>query len=192
MICQHCKKAPATVRVDDVMAFEHHGAEGNEVEQHLLCEMCAQSLQLPTLGVPQHAKDEVWKLLQKSAASARERTSTKPVPTCGGCGLTLEQLRRKGRIGCEECYRSFEQYLEGLLERMHGSCEHRGRTPGVDPAEARREREIEEARTALEEAIAAEEFERAAELRDRLSALSALSAGEGEPRAPEDGGARLA
>ena len=189
MICQHCQKAPATVRVDDVKAFEHHGAEGNEVEQHLLCEMCAQALQLPTLGVPQHAKDEVWKLLQKSAASARERKSAKPVPTCGGCGLTLEQLRRKGRIGCEECYRSFEQYLEGLLERMHGSCEHRGRTPGVDPTEARRKREIEEAQVALEEAVAAEEFERAAELRDRLSALSA---DEGEPRAPEDGGAQLA
>lgn len=189
MICQHCKKAPATVRVDDVKAFEHHGAEGNEVEQHLLCEACAQSLQLPTLGVPQHAKDEVWKLLQKSAASARERKSTKPVPTCGGCGMTLEQLRRKGRIGCEECYSSFSQYLEGLLERMHGSSEHRGRTPGVDPAEARRKREIEEARVALEEAVAAEEFERAAELRDRLSDL--FDDG-GEPRAPEDGGAQLA
>ena len=84
---------------------------------------------------------------------------------------------------------SFEQYLEGLLERMHGSCEHRGRTPGVDPTEARRKREIEEAQVALEEAVAAEDFERAAELRDRLSALSADG---GEPRAPEDGGAQLA
>lgn len=188
MICQHCKKAQATVRVDDVKAFQHHGAEGNEVEQHVLCETCAQTLQLPSLGVPQQAKDEVWKLLQKSAANARERKSAKPVPTCGGCGLTLEQLRRKGRIGCEECYQSFAQYLEGLLERMHGSCEHRGRTPGVDPAEAQRKHEMEEAKVALEEAVAAEDFERAAELRDRLNALIA----EGGESRTEDGGAQLA
>lgn len=192
MICQHCKKAPATVRVDDVKAFEHHGAEDNQVEEHMLCEVCAQSLELPTLGVPQQAKDEVWKLLQKSAANARERKNAKPVPTCGSCGLTLEQLRRKGRVGCEQCYTAFDQYLEGLLERMHGSCEHRGRTPGVDADDAERRREIEEARVALQEAVDAEEFERAAELRDRLLTLTTDLDRDAQPRAPEDGGAQLA
>lgn len=187
MICQHCKKAPATVQVDEVKAFECHGSDANEVEQHFLCEECAQAAQLPHAGVPHKTMDEVWKLLQKSAQSARERKSAEPVPSCGTCGLSLEHLRRKGRVGCEDCYSTFDQYLEGLLERMHGAAEHVGRVPGVDAAAVQRRREMDEAREALEEAVAAEEFERAAELRDRLAELTAE-----ESRQAEDGGAQLA
>lgn len=172
MICQRCQKAQATVHIDEVKAFHGPGAPGNEVEQHHLCEECAQDAQLPHVPVPQKTMDEVWKLLQKSARSAQKKRGSQEVPTCQSCGLTLEHLRRKGRVGCENCYVTFSQYLGGLLERMHGSVEHVGRTPGVDAATLDRARAMESAQNELERAVEAEDFERAAELRDRLQKLA--------------------
>ncbi len=195
MICQRCQKAQATVHIDEVKAFHGPGAAGNEVEQHHLCEECAQDAQLPHVPVPQKTMDEVWKLLQKSARNAQKKRGAQDVPTCDCCGLTLEQLRRKGRVGCEGCYSTFSQYLGGLLERMHGSVEHVGRTPGVDAATADRDRAIETAQNELDRAVEAEDFERAAELRDQLQKLAAevsdqqRAAAPGLQRTPEDDGA---
>lgn len=195
MICQRCQKAQATVHIDEVKAFHGPGAPGNEVEQHHLCEECAQDAQLPNVPAPQKTMDEVWKLLQKSASHAQKKRGTQEVPTCGSCGMTLEQLRRKGRVGCEDCYVKFNQYLTGLLERMHGSVEHVGRTPGVDAASLDRTRAMESAQDELERAVEAEDFERAAELRDRLQKLSEEKSQQQDSvevhreRAPEDGGA---
>ena len=195
MICQRCQKAQATVHIDEVKAFHGPGAAGNDVEQHHLCEECAQDAQLPQVPVPQKTMDEVWKLLQKSARNAQKKRNAQEIPTCGCCGMTLEQLRRKGRVGCEGCYSTFSQYLSGLLERMHGSVEHVGRTPGVDAATADRERAIESAQCELDRAVEAEDFERAAELRDRLQKLASEAMGETAAsavdleRTPEDDGA---
>jgi protein arginine kinase activator len=89
---------------------------------------------------------------------------------CTGCGATLREFRETGRVGCAECYRSFDAPLRELLRRLHGSTHHTGqRYTGVaarpilaPPASLR------ELREQLRRAIEAEQFELAAELRDRL------------------------
>ena len=183
MICQKCQTNTATVHIDEVQAFHGPGHEKNVVEVHHFCESCAQEAQLPHAGfphagAPQNAMDEVWKLLQISAMQAQKK-SAPPAIACGECGTNLEQLRRKGRVGCQGCYETFRQYLEGLLERMHGSAEHVGRLPGLDAQSARRQRAIDAAQSALEAAVQTEDFERAAELRDELQRLSTDRAGSG-------------
>ena len=89
---------------------------------------------------------------------------------CTGCGATLREFRETGRVGCADCYRSFDAPLRELLRRLHGSTHHTGnRYMGVEarpilapPASLR------ELREQLRLAIEAEQFELAAELRDRL------------------------
>lgn len=176
MLCQRCQNAQATVHIDEVNTFKGAGHPGNEVDEHHLCEQCAQEAEIPHIAVQQKTMDEVWKLLQMSAMKAQKKEAPKKTLTCGGCGTTLEQLRRKGRVGCQTCYTTFAQYLEGLLERMHGSTHHVGRLPGVDNEELERQRQIEAAQADLERAISEEKFERAAELRDQLNVLTRSTA----------------
>ena len=192
MLCQKCQNAQATVHIDEVKAFEGPCHPGNEVDEHHLCEQCAQESEIPHIAVQQKSMDEVWKLLQMSAMKAQTKEAPRKILTCSGCGTTLEQLRRKGRLGCQGCYSTFAQYLQGLLERMHGSTAHVGRVPGVDGEKIARRREIEEAEKELERAISEEAFERAAELRDRLTQLiesadEGAAEGAAKPRREDDG-----
>ena len=98
-----------------------------------------------------------------------------PVPVleaaCPSCGATLRDFRETGRVGCAECYRAFDAPLRELLRRLHGSTHHSGmRYTGIDtsvpaPVPDGGARELREE---LRRAIEAEQFERAAELRDQL------------------------
>jgi len=90
-------------------------------------------------------------------------------PVCSGCGASLRDFRETGRVGCAECYRSFEAPLRELLRRLHGSTHHSGMRyassgePVPEPAA-----NTQELRDQLRRAIESEQFELAAELRDRL------------------------
>lgn len=93
---------------------------------------------------------------------------------CPRCGATLQDFRESGRLGCPECYRSFEAPLRDLLRRLHGSTHHVGERyaePGREPAEAPAADGRESLRQQLRLAVETENFELAAELRDRLRVL---------------------
>jgi protein arginine kinase activator len=85
----------------------------------------------------------------------------------------LHDFRATGRVGCAGCWTTFERPLRDLLRRLHGATRHTGEAyrvadpAALTPAEAR-QRHRAELREELAAAIAAEQFERAAELRDRL------------------------
>ena len=89
---------------------------------------------------------------------------------CASCGATLREFRETGRVGCAECYHSFDAPLRELLRRLHGSTHHTGqRYVGVESRAALAPpASLRELREQLRRAIEAEQFELAAELRDRL------------------------
>ena len=92
--------------------------------------------------------------------------------TCPTCGATLKDFRDSGRLGCAECYRSFEPQLRDLLRRLHGSTHHVGErytAPGGEPVSE--ERSQQDLREQLRLAVETENFELAAELRDRLRVM---------------------
>jgi protein arginine kinase activator len=107
------------------------------------------------------------------AAMGKNLPETEPAPrsaeTCGRCGGSLQDFRESGRLGCPECYRSFEVPLRELLRRLHGSTHHVGERyadRGAAPADGRVE--TVDLREQLRLAVETENFELAAELRDRL------------------------
>ena len=90
---------------------------------------------------------------------------------CPSCGATLRDFRETGRVGCAECYRAFDAPLRELLRRLHGSTHHTGmRYTGTElpRATATPDGVARELREQLRRAIESEQFELAAELRDRL------------------------
>ena len=95
----------------------------------------------------------------------------KPSIQCPGCGLGLEELRRQGRVGCEQCYQAFDAYLSESLERLHGASRHVGRLPGLPEGELERRQQVEGLKGELQDAVREEDYERAADLRDEIQAL---------------------
>lgn len=181
MHCQNCHKNPATVHVTDLGGSA--AAEGeNPVQERHLCEVCAQALDLPHMAQPKKTVADIWKLLQISAQATRKKGG----PACPHCGMTLEEFRRKGRLGCAKDYEVFGPHIAELLERVHGARLHVGRLPGSAsvtasepaavpaeqaPAQATREARLTQLRAKLAEAIRTEAYESAARLRDELRAL---------------------
>lgn len=101
---------------------------------------------------------------------------------CPGCGTTLDDLRRDNRLGCARCYVTFRSTMLPLLARFHRHISHVGKVPGGSPPTTRLA-EITRLRLGLTKAVAAEDFERAAALRDRLRELEDQSGpGDGSPR----------
>ena len=103
------------------------------------------------------------------SGSSRGRTSQKTCPTCG---LSLRSFRRKGQLGCPGCYEAFEEQLTPMIERaQNGGTSHIGKCPSRGGASMERQLNIQRLFRELEDAVAAEQYERAAELRDRLRDL---------------------
>ncbi|TZE82685.1 UvrB/UvrC motif-containing protein [Calorimonas adulescens] len=90
---------------------------------------------------------------------------------CEYCGLLYSQFKKTGFLGCPKCYSTFRERLNPLIRRVHGSSNHVGKVPRRKGGNLRIKREIEELRAQLDEAVKKEEFEKAAELRDRIKDL---------------------
>ena len=112
---------------------------------------------------------------------------TAPVPAlpettvrCPGCGMDFATFKRTGRLGCGDCYEAFRPQLEWILEELHGASRHVGNTPDSNMELARSLDEQETLTQQLQEAVAAEEYERAAEIRDKLSELAAENSAPAE------------
>jgi protein arginine kinase activator len=169
MNCENCQKNEATVHVTEITQVEASSGgppETSAAEQHL-CDVCAQSMDLPHAPPVKKSKADIWKLLQMSAHSTRKKTS----PTCPDCGMSLDEFRKKGRLGCARDYEVFKSHIGDLLERVHGARTHQGRIPGTTEAELVRFQRMSELRQRLEAAVRDEAYENAARLRDELKAL---------------------
>jgi protein arginine kinase activator len=176
---------------------------GKKVERHL-CEACARKQGIavqPVLSVPELLE----KYIQQAAATSKPAATGAPARSnvCPSCGTTYMEFRQTGLLGCPDCYRAFEAQLGPLLERAHeGGAHHVGKLPRrlqtgetkVDspasgrPVPARRQgqelpQRISSLRKQLEDAVKAEQYERAATIRDELRKLTELHAKtEGESR----------
>ncbi len=170
MNCQVCQKNPAIVHVTEIIRTEDdEGTEGarEEVLDKHLCQTCAQQMNLPHTPAVSKKMVDIWKLLQQSTRRSRRESKL----ACPDCGMTLNEFRNKGRLGCPKDYEVFREHLDALLVRMHNADGHVGRGPGVDEEELARRQQMSSLREKLDEAIREEAYEHAAELRDELKGL---------------------
>ena len=107
---------------------------------------------------------------------------------CGGCGLTLDEVKMGASLGCPLCYEIFhDEILRELvqLERIpikyafqkRGEPIHVGATPGLqqefDPS-----LKLLTLQQALHETLGREDYEQAALLRDQIKEIEEKSKGE--------------
>ena len=163
MLCDLCKKNTATVRVIAMV-------DGMKIEKSLCAQCVAQQRQ-------QMRTEGVQSILSAILGEASRARQQHPCLSCSACGMEYDEFLKTNRLGCPTCYRDFSEQLAGLLPRLHGHTKHVGRAPKhagdvpVLPSQAER------LRRQLEVAIAMEEFEQAAQLRDELRALTVWAPG---------------
>ncbi len=160
MVCDICAVNQATVHLTEIV-------DEQMTELHL-CEECAKT---KSMDMEQHfgLGDLLGGLsdLGKAQVEGRENVKLK----CSNCGISYEDFRKMGRLGCGECYNSFRKYLMPLLKRIHGSNKHYGKMPLMLTRPVEEKSEIAELKAGLEKAIQDEEFEEAARIRDMLKEL---------------------
>jgi len=164
MTCQDCKKTEAQVHFTQIV--------NNEKMSLSLCKECAaaRGFHSPLDNVP----FPLAEILSSLTTSLPEKSSGKDMEKlkCEDCGLTFGDFTRKGRFGCGQCYRTFRPRLEGIMRKIHGASLHRGTIPKYEGEKAENLpipiKEEERLETELKKAIEAEDFERAAEIRDKL------------------------
>lgn len=193
MLCDRCGHREATIHDMNIVA------EGAMRETHL-CEKCAEELQS---GNPKSATLSEWLaglgMMAADAPKFPAPARPKRADLCPSCGLRFLDLKKSGLVGCQSCYEVFESRLSPLLKRAHdGGDRHTGKTPalrmtrevvrigtddeGAEPEDSRTPGTVAERVEALTHelalAIEAEQYERAASIRDELAELT----GDGQGR----------
>jgi protein arginine kinase len=140
-----------------------------QAELHL-CKQCAEEkgLGIPFGALPSNFGAMVVAFLGAQLPGGGTRTVGSP--KCEHCGITKDDFERTGLLGCGECYETFHEDLKFILRRIHGSNKHIGTRPPSLRA-VKEHPDIEQLRQRLQEAVANERFEEAAQLRDLITDL---------------------
>jgi protein arginine kinase activator len=176
MNCDICQSEKATI-------FFSQMAEG-KLQKVNLCKGCADEK-----GVT----DPTGFALADMLEGMGKETSVDPGPAkhelvCGSCGFSQTDFKKTGRFGCADCYRVFDEGLDGLLEAMHKHTRHVGKVPRriperndrlsasspVLPGGPNPRARLSELKQALSKSVEDEDYEEAARLRDAISRLETL------------------
>jgi protein arginine kinase activator len=152
--CEKCDKA-ATIHLTEIVG-------GKKIEKHL-CEDCAAEE-----GITVKANVPISQLLEDFVLQTGP-TEEPPDLECEVCGMTFSEFRDKGLLGCPNDYDAFAKVLVPMLSRAQDNAsQHVGKVPQHAGTAQQRQNAILRLRAELRDAIAAEEYERAADLRDRI------------------------
>lgn len=164
MLCEECGKNPAEVLMTTVV-------NGESASRHL-CRECFRKYKAGDI-------QSVLAAVLSAMSHKGESREKKPDLICLKCGETYAEFQKTGRLGCAACYEAFKSELTPLITRVQGRAQHAGRRPPSCREDAEKTLQISKMRGMLEEAVAREDYEEAARLRDEMKALTA------EPRKEE-------
>ncbi len=172
MKCEICGKKKSTVHLTELI-------DGEVSELHI-CEDCARekSVQMEQqFGLA----DLLAGLSDFGKPMAEKPQETPQTLQCQHCQTTYEEFKKHGRLGCSECYQAFQRQLGSLLKKIHGASKHVGKSPEhvSDEAEpvassqpsADGTENLKELKEQLQQAVLCEDYERAAQLRDKIRSM---------------------
>ena len=168
MQCDLCGKKKATVHLTEIV--------DEQITEMHLCEECAREK-----SVQMEQQFGLADLLAGLADFGKQvKDFDKVALKCENCGLSYDDFKKFGRLGCSECYNAFNDNLSTLLKKIHGSNQHLGKMPPhqAQPAAGAQATAVQQnpdtvitlkdLKAQLQEAISKEDFEKAAQLRDKI------------------------
>lgn len=173
MLCQKCKKNNATIHYRENI--------NGKVTEYSLCADCAAELERDGVikienPFSNFMRDDIFdfaSVLPSFFTSLNHALGSGETKRCPVCGSTFNDIARTGHIGCPQCYETFADELAATVNQLHGTSKPQGRIPKRFGEKQNREAEINSLKEEQKKAIEAQEFEKAAELRDKIKALEA-------------------
>ncbi len=165
-MCEECGQNEACYTVSVMM-------NGNVTQRHL----CADCMAKMNMNLAAGNIKHLLGAIMAAITGGGEEQAAPAIPpeqdvACERCGTLLSQFTQTGRLGCPDCYRVFREQLTPMLQQIHGRVQHAGRKPLDTEAAQRRRSLYERLSRQLEQAVAAEDYESAAVLRDQLRRLN--------------------
>ncbi|MBI4372754.1 MAG: UvrB/UvrC motif-containing protein [Candidatus Omnitrophica bacterium] len=159
MVCNVCGQNEATIHLTEIL--------NNQMVEVHLCETCAEQK-----GADFQSHFDFNKLLASLGDfGADQKLDRVSKLVCKDCGMTYEEFGRTGRLGCANCYQSFEKLLIPLIKRVQRDVHHVGKVPNKASTEVKKSQELRELHERLKKSIQAETFEEAAKIRDQIQQL---------------------
>ena len=161
MICQKCKKNPATVHMEQMI--------NGDATTYYLCEECAGAYGPASLdGVIKNILDSLINSSFFQSAPGMFASDGVSDARCPACGMGFNEVKNIGKFGCADCYDAFGKVIQTILRGMSGTSVHTGKIPHKSGVKLKYRRELESLREELKHVVAAEEFETAAKIRDMI------------------------
>ena len=157
MNCDVCKTNQATVFLTQIV--------DGKMQKVNLCEACSKEK-----GVTDPTGFALADLLLGLGA-AQEMERGGAVQKCPSCGFSQADFKKTGRLGCANCYTTFADGLASLLKGMHKGTDHLGKVPARLAKTLERESQLKTLQRDLRKAVAEENYESAADIRDRIRHL---------------------
>jgi protein arginine kinase activator len=162
MLCQNCQERPANVHFTQII--------NNTKAEMYLCEQCANEKGQFGFGPSLNINDFLSGFI--GFGSGSQHTEAEPREThCDICGMSYEDFRKTGKLGCSNCYRIYGEKLNPILKRLHGNMVHTGKVPAKVSEKLNVSKEIDKLRELLAKAVQSEEYEKAAEFRDKIKQM---------------------
>ena len=155
MLCNECGKNEANVHLT-------HMINGKKTESHM-CEECAKK----NNGIlnSNFSMENLFAAMLNNAFNTKTYIPTKE---CSSCGMTYDNFRNTGKFGCSHCIDSFKGRLMPAIKSMQGHDKHTGKIPKRAGGKYKVQMDIEKLKKDLNAAVQQEEYELAAELRDKI------------------------
>lgn len=154
MLCQNCGSNEATAVV--------HVLEGTEKKDRHLCSNCLSALINTNLAANPFSPLQFF-----SGFFAPHQAEVGQDIVCEHCGTSFQRFRETGRFGCAHCYDSFGDRLDPIFRKIQYGNHYSGKAPqagkGTNSAATLKRQ--------LEEAVAREDYERAAALKKEIDKL---------------------
>ncbi len=160
MYCEKCGKNIATTFIKKVI-------NGVSTQKNL-CAACAEGEGFGNLPFSNNSFANIL----SSMLGEYDARALKNTKRCECCSATFNDIAKRGKVGCSECYATFAEELLPYLKRLHGNVNHIGKVPNKSPlAVSTKEDKINALRNQLNSHIKNEEFEQAAKVRDEIREL---------------------
>ncbi|MVX66978.1 excinuclease ABC subunit B [Clostridium chromiireducens] len=170
MLCEKCGKNEAKVNLITVMNGQKH--------EVWLCENCVKDIaNIPFLNsMAQNINFPLQGMLTEMLSNTESNKSSidnnkiKEI-VCSSCGLTYNEFKRSGKLGCSDCYKDFKVVLEPRIKSLQAGVKHVGKIPKVKGRELVQKRRLKDLKEEMQKLIIDEEYERAAIVRDEIKKL---------------------
>ena len=185
MLCERCKIREANIQYTEVI----NGVKN----EHHFCAQCAKEMDFGPYAAIFDSEFPLGKLLSGLLGIGEDQEEKKAHQViCPACKTTYEDFIQNSRFGCPECYGVFDLLIGENIKQLQGSNAHKGKVPryhyseegaafsvedmtkqaqAVPGGELDVEEQIQVLETQLHEAVIREEYEIAAQCRDKIKEL---------------------